>query len=790
GPALVTGKPADSNMVEAINWEDPDFQMPPKKKLSDAEIESLTKWVAMGAPWPEEPLPAAQTAPTSNFDLMKRKSEHWAWQPIKKPVVPDTAWSKNPVDAFIDAVLTNSNLDHAPRADKRTLIRRLYFDLIGLPPSSETVEAFVGNDAPDAYENLVDQLLANPAFGERWGRHWLDITRFAETYGHEGDYPIRHAWRYRDYVIRALNQDLPYDAFVREHVAGDLLEKPRMNPEDGYNESIIGTGWWFMHQATHAPVDVTKDEADRIDNQIDVLGKAFLGMTVACARCHDHKFDAISTKDYYSMTSYLRSSRQQFAFLDRFGKIEAKADAASKQRIKAIPTINKAVSTLSKSTRDVARYLHAVKEIVGDDFDINAKKIEIPDERIIEIAKKHRLDLETTKRWTKALAHKRTANPNHPFHPWARMASGKSLPKAKKQPDSVLFATFDDGSFGDWSVHGEAFGDAPTSQNEFSTASRSTTLVPKGVVHSGRTSLKLRGVLRSPTFTIIHNGLQYRTAGRNGKLRLVINQYQIREFNGLLFNGSLSTINTGPVYAWETQIADLHKFKGKQAYIEIIDDGDGWIAVDEIRFTNERAGGLDTVQALEANGGPIKDYDDLVDAYVAWAKSGFANWESEADDLLTTGYLNFLLDKELLDRKKFDRKFLDLKQAVIDESAGLPEPIVVLAMTPGPAEEAHVFIRGNHTSPGDTTPSRFLEALGGRAPESGAVSSGRLQLADEILDENNPLTARVMVNRLWHHLFGRGIVESVDNFGVLGRTPTHPELLDYLATQFCDGGWS
>lgn len=792
GAALVAGKPEESNIVEAINWSDPDFQMPPKKKLSDEEIDKLTKWIAMGAPWPDEPLPA-DAVEKDTFDLEERAKSHWAWQPITKPAVPkvsDAAWSRNPVDGFVRAALEAEGLNPTSRAKKRALIRRVYFDLIGLPPTPEAVEAFVNDSSPDAYANSVDALLANPAFGERWGRHWLDITRYAETYGHEGDYPIRHAWQYRDYVIRALNQDLPYDEFVREQIAGDLLDDPRINKEEGYNESIVGTGWWFMHQATHSPVDVVKDEADRIDNQIDVLGKAFLGMTVACARCHDHKFDAISTKDYYSMTSYIRSSRQQFAFLDQFDKIKSKSNTLTKQQADAIKTVNKAVPTLAKSAPDIKGYLLALKEIVGEDFDINAEKIEIPDQNIIDTANKYNLDYDTTKRWVNALAHKRTANPNHPFYPWSRMVSGKAIPKAKEQPESVVFATFNDGTFENWTATGEAFGEAPTTQPEFSTASNSTTLIPKGVVHSARTSAKLRGVLRSPNFTITHDGLQYRTAGRKGKLRLVINQYQIREFNGLLFNGSLSTINNNSIYAWETQIANLHKFKGKQAYIEIIDDGDGWIAVDEIRFTNQKAAPLKTKQVLEENGGSIENYEDLINAYANWAKKGFANWKDQASDTLTTGYLNFLLEKDLIGRKKFDKKYLDIKHKIADQAAEIPEPIIVLAMAKGYSQDAHVFVRGNHTSPGDPTPGRFLEALGGNAPNPKEMNEGRLQLADQILDKNNPLTARVMVNRVWHHLFGRGIVESVDNFGVLGRTPTHPELLDYLATHFRDEGWS
>jgi hypothetical protein len=192
----------------------------------------------------------------------------------------------------------------------------VYFDLIGLPPTAEEIAQFRKDDSPDAYEKVVDRLLASPHYGERWGRHWLDLVRYAETQGHEFDYEIPDAWRYRDYVVRAFNEDLPFDQFLTEHVAGDLLAKPRRNPADGTNESLVATGFWWLGEAKHSPVDSRAEYADKIDNQIDVFGKAVLGLTVACARCHDHKFDAISTKDYYSLFSVLASSRYNRADID------------------------------------------------------------------------------------------------------------------------------------------------------------------------------------------------------------------------------------------------------------------------------------------------------------------------------------------------------------------------------------------------------------------------------------------------------------------------------------------
>src|SRR5262249_7006487 len=276
---------------------------------------TLTKWVALGAPWPGRDIQRPASGPSS-FNLRER-ARHWSFQPVRSPASPEVKneqWCRTPIDRFLLAGLEAKGLSPAHDADGGTLNRRLTFVLIGLPPTPEEVEAFVADPSPIAYEKLVDRLLASPHYGERWGRHWLDLVRFAETAGHEFDYDILGAFRYRDYVIRAFNADLPYNQFVIEQVAGDLLESPRRHPSARFNESIIGTGFYFLGESSHSPVDVREEEMRKIDNQIDVLGKTFLGLTLACARCHDHKFDPITSKDYYALAGYLHSSRLQQAF--------------------------------------------------------------------------------------------------------------------------------------------------------------------------------------------------------------------------------------------------------------------------------------------------------------------------------------------------------------------------------------------------------------------------------------------------------------------------------------------
>ncbi|MFO0906730.1 MAG: DUF1549 domain-containing protein, partial [Pirellulales bacterium] len=265
GPSAVVGKPKESLLIDSINYGDT-YQMPPKSKMPANEIAALTKWVEMGLPWPKEAAKKPTTA-TMSVDIAARKSEHWCWKPIVAPPLPSVKqadWPAQPLDRFILASLEAKGLSPSPAADKRTLLRRVYFDLIGLPPTREEIQAFLADDSPQAFEKVVDQLLRSPHFGERWARHWMDLVRYAETYGHEFDFPIPHAHQYRDYLIRAFNADVPYDQFVVEHVAGDLLAEPRRNPQTGLNESILGTGFWFLGEATHAPVDVRGDEQGRI----------------------------------------------------------------------------------------------------------------------------------------------------------------------------------------------------------------------------------------------------------------------------------------------------------------------------------------------------------------------------------------------------------------------------------------------------------------------------------------------------------------------------------------------
>jgi hypothetical protein len=299
GPVVVPGKPDQSKLVKAINYRD--LEMPPGKRLSKNEVAALTEWVRMGAPWPGGN--AEALAPRKQgLKITVEDRRYWAFGPVHRPMVPPIAGthSDNPIDAFIAHKLATKGLQLSASTPARELIRRVYFDLIGLPPSPEEVDAFVADPSPGAYERLLDRLLAMPQYGERWGRHWLDVARFAQTNGYERDSEKPESWRYRDYVIKAFNEDKPYDQFIREQLAGDELDAVT-------DDSLTATAFYRLGVWDDEPDDKRQAEFDDLDDMLTTTSNAFLGITLGCARCHDHKFDPIGQEDYYGMLAFLRN---------------------------------------------------------------------------------------------------------------------------------------------------------------------------------------------------------------------------------------------------------------------------------------------------------------------------------------------------------------------------------------------------------------------------------------------------------------------------------------------------
>ena len=346
GPTLVPGEIEKSLIVEAIEYGDEDFRMPPKEKLAEEAISSIKKWIAMGAPDPrDQPLAQGGLEDDKTWVAVReQRQKWWSFQPVQQPQPPNVAqanWAKHPVDRFIRAKIDAAGLSPAPLADARTLLRRLTYTLTGLPPTPEESEQFVAAEAIDheaAVEAAVDRLLASVHFGERWARHWMDWMRYAETHGSEGDPPIPFAWRYRDYLIRALNADVPYDQLVREHLAGDILPEPRINRELKINESVLGTAQYRFVLHGYSPTDVLAEQVRFTENQIDVITKGFLGLTVACARCHNHKFDPISQEDFYALYGIMASTRPASITVDTQEHLNTnKAElAALKPRLRTV----------------------------------------------------------------------------------------------------------------------------------------------------------------------------------------------------------------------------------------------------------------------------------------------------------------------------------------------------------------------------------------------------------------------------------------------------------------------
>src|SRR4051812_3558295 len=417
GAAVVSGDPEHSRLIEAIRYQNSDLRMPPKSRLQPQQVADLVEWVKRGAPWPDGPPPVAATGISATpsapgaFDLWKRRASHWAWQPVRPqspPAVADATWARDPVDAFILAKLQAAGLRPAPPAERRVLLRRLSFVLTGLPPTADEVDAYVGDSSPGATERVVDRLLASPQFGERWARHWMDLVRYSDTLGNEADMPVHNAWRYRDYLIRAFNDDLPYDRLVLEHVAGDLLPDPRLNPREKFDESVIGTGFFWMTEGKRSPVDLRLAQAEAFDNRLDVTCKTFLGLTVACARCHDHKFDAIASSDYYGLYGYLKSSRYTQALLNK-AEFDRKAVelAALREKLR-----QGAAALLIERAKGLGAQLNRAGGVTDADTTAGSNACTADD---------------VAARWAKAI--EAATDPMHPLYLWRKMAElGPSAP--------------------------------------------------------------------------------------------------------------------------------------------------------------------------------------------------------------------------------------------------------------------------------------------------------------------------------------------------------------------------
>ncbi len=783
GPALLLGDSAGSLLLKALRGE-AKVPMPPTGRLSDEQIATVAAWVDAGAPWPDETV-ADMPNPSEAFDLEARRSSHWAWQPVK-PV------SATGVDSFIDARLREKELLPAAPADRYTLLRRLSYAITGLPPTPDELRDFANDSSPGAFEKRVDRLLASDHYGERWARHWMDLVRYTESHGSEGDPDTLEAWRYRDYLIRALNLDVPYDQLIREHLAGDLLPNPRINAKDGINESVVATAHYRMIEHGFQPVDPWEDRVKWTDNQVDVFSKAFQGLTISCARCHDHKFDAISQKDFYALFGIFKNARPTQRAIDS-------PDVLWKNRSELADTKQKVKDALAD------QWLAAAGDVV--------ERLKTGDSSFDTLLEQAACDQESPLfPWFEL----RDREPQDVRAGWRRLGDGWERERARRvEFNSAKFKMLWNVAkeYPNWVRHGTGLSETATAPGEFSitpSGDRVVEAIYGAGAHTALLSRRHNGVLQTSRFKIDTNNVSFRVQGGNfSVVRLIVENYAVPR--GGIYHQRYSPKKDEPVwYTWDTTF-----WKGFSAYIEFatLDDSTNFLLDKEdsrkkprpkpVRdgrsFFGATAVASHDGRMLPENVSPAVLYltqgeapDDA--AGLAWLyterlKSSVEAWRSGEMSEEQAAFLDFFVRHSLLPVSAEGSSTLG---ALVADYRRLEDEVPTYRRAPGVVEEAgddqQLLIRGGHNNPGDPVPRRYLTALGSQRYDNPAMM--RLRLADEVASADNPLTARVMVNRIWRHMFGRGIVGSVDNFGRLGDKPSHPELLDYLATEFVRDGWS
>src|SRR5262245_21218834 len=631
GPAVVPGDPEKSLLIRAINHTDPKLEMPPPGKLTPDEIAVLEAWVKDGAVWGRPS--NAPISSASDYVIAPEQRAFWSFQPVKAhqpPKVRNRSWVKTPIDAFIVAKLEEKGLQPVRTAARPILIRRATLDLTGLPPTPAEVDDFVRDKSPSAFEKVVDRLLASPHYGERWGRYWLDVARYSDAQlTAEGDRPMPNAYRYRDWVVSAFNQDMPYDLFVKAQIAGDLLpERERY---------IGGLGFYALSPS-----------AEFHEDRVDATGRGLLGLTVACAQCHNHKYDPIPTKDYYSLLGVFENTKA-----DEFPLVPQSDVDEYKQQKKSLDDSKASLKEFLDNQRTQLVQVFAERTA---DYMQGAWRVLGPDKKKIQdvIQDDPSLDFELLTRWIQYL-----------------------------EPGTKHDHTFLD----DW----------------------------QRLLQSG---------------------------GKEAEMRAAAEKFQ----------SQIKTILK--------EKADIDKKNAK------IQGKDGMstelLALDRNSYL--------LIEELSAPPAPKSERNRKEGGLFYFSDSGMARF--------LTGVWKTHYDSLQARIKKLE--------------SGLPAQYAFLPTISDKAtpENLRVYIRGDKENLGEEAPRRFLAILCDGSPAIFKNGSGRLELAEAIANAKNPLTSRVMVNRIWAYHFGAGIVRTPSNFGKQGELPTHPELLDYLAARFVANGWS
>ena len=652
GPLITKDKLDDSRLLHVVSYVER-IKMPPTGKLKPDELAAITEWVKGGGTWPGAPEATADSPVATGLSpsgtrihgagIQASERKFWAFQPVIDPKVPSVKnppWAHNEIDRFLLAKLDAKGLKPSAPASKAVLLRRATYDLTGLPPSEKDLDAFLADNSPNAFEKVVDRLLASPRYGEQWGRRWLDVARYADSTGNDEDHRYPYAWRYRDYVIDAFNSDLPYDQFVREQVAGDLLQAPA--GESVNKRGLVATGFLALGPKALAQPDKRKMLVDVWDEQIDVTSRAFLGLTVACARCHDHKFDPIQTRDYYSMMGMFASTTD---FSDTKGGVA---------KLLYVPLVDKNIYEEYKAGQAQVDRKRAAREMVEEDAQLERNR------------------------------------------------------KLAPQVAEYMLAA--------WKIHNNH---TPVS------AAAEAAKLDERILDKWVKTLEPVG---APPY--LDAWIQSKPENLEAAAAAYQQQY------------------TDKLNAWSKQI---EKWREK------------------------------TQKALAGTGAPpakpSHDEENAPFFHAVYFEDGpFAAKPKEYEKIYGAD---------------FARQIEEMKKSESDLKKSLPpEPDMACAVQEGTAVAQKVFIRGDYASEGEDAPKVFPQVLQRSDDPVVAHGSGRLELAQWLSSPSNPMTARVMVNRLWLGHFGEGIVRTPDNWGKMGERPTHPELLDYLAARFVETGWS
>ena len=880
GPAIVPGKPEESLLLAAVGYADDRVQMPPDGKLSAAEIKSLSEWVMQGAPWPAAGAPAgapvARAAPRRITDADRA---HWAFQPVHDeapPEVANEAWPRGAIDRFILARLEAAGLPPVEPADKRTLLRRATFDLTGLPPTPEEMEDFLADESPEAFETVIERLLASPQYGERWGRHWLDVVRYADARDliqlpPESDF--REAWRYRDWVVDAFNRDLPYTDFLSRQIAGDLLQPDDPGRIDA--EALVATG--FLAIADFVPGDVDKERmiADCVNDQIDVVGRTFLGLSLACARCHDHKFDPVSTDDYHALAGIFLSTRtipgpvKGNTPLIRVPLLPAAEVAAIEAQARADQARLEELAGVLGRARDREHRLSLETRIVAESaryalaaWDLRQLPTEAPP-ALASLAAARQLDDAVLARFVSLLAAApaplgdlaKATDRDSAVRIVATLAEQLAAGAARREgartataaeartTELVRFTADDPAIDVDPAGRVIAWPDRDgLADDALPVADTAAPLVCQAMIggrerpmlrFDGRAILaaahevpavgSLTALFRAaddaqPGQRLVgwedaavgHHGVGL-IAERSGALHAILRK------GGANGDVVVAAPATPPEFqlvtlAWGPGGTKLYRNGDLVGSSMTIDSVSTAADIKSIRIGGAGSGAGPSFRGdlaeLRITAGPLDDASRIrVEAEISgrWLHDGPAVAAAPADplfDLLAGSSGPFWRPAAERDAWLGDDARARIRSLVAEQEALRQKPPVEIPRgvvvqdggVPGTRHEgfqdAAVFIRGNPANRGHVVPRGFPRVLVAGEPTPIGPGSGRRELAAWLSSPSHPLTARVMVNRLWQHHFGAGIVPVEGGFGLRGEPPSHPGLLDHLASRFIESGWS